>query len=343
MNDAVGHHVRVAIVGAGPAGIGTAVGLAKRGISPVLLLERCDEAGGVPARYRSGPDALATFIDYTHARVLVGQQFAEALLRRLAQTSRSSSVSGGEPARAGVELRLESTVIALDVPRRQLTAVDPQRGKYSIRADAVVLTTGAREENAAERGWIAGSRSGQVFFTMQVLQLLRRQRQLGWKETAVAGSDVIGYLAAAELKKSGSQVVRMFDASDKPKTPWPQRWYFRRWVRPAWEHASALVLATDNNGRQCLQLCDGRRVPCDALLLSGRLIPNVELLVEAGMNVETATSIPRVDRKGQLESPGWFLAGNAIGGCHGGQWCYHHGLRIAKNVVQYLGKLGFRA
>jgi NADPH-dependent 2,4-dienoyl-CoA reductase/sulfur reductase-like enzyme len=276
----------------------------------------------VPVKYRSGSNALATFIDYTHARVRVGQQFAENLLRRLAHTN--------------VELRLESTVIALDVPHRRLTVVDPERGKHRISADAVVLATGAREENAAERGWIAGSRSGPVFFTMQILQLLHHRKQLGWKQTAVAGSDVIGYLAAAELKASGSHMVRMFDASDRPETPWPQRLYFRRWVRPAWEHATAMVIASDDNGMQYLRLCDGRRVPCDALLLSGRLIPNVELLVDAGMNVETLTGVPQVDRGGNLASPGWFLTGNAIGGFHGGQWCYHHGLRMAENVVQYL-------
>jgi NADPH-dependent 2,4-dienoyl-CoA reductase/sulfur reductase-like enzyme len=316
------HSVRVAVVGAGPAGIGTAVGLAKRGGGPVLLLERWDEAGGVPAKYRSGPGALATYIDYARARVLVGQRFSEGLLARLARTD--------------VELRLESTVIGLDVEHRQLTVVDPHQGKHAIRADAIVLAVGAREENVTERGWIAGSRSGRVFFTMQLLQLLHCQRQLGWKDTAVVGSDVIAYLAAAELKTAGAQRVQMFDALAKPETPWLQRWYFRRWVNPRWEPASSLVLTSGKEGEQGVKLAGGRRVSCDALVVSGRLVPNAELLIEAGLEVQTSTGVPRVSRGGRLASPGWFVAGNAIGGFHGGQWAYYHGLRVAKNVARYL-------
>jgi pyruvate/2-oxoglutarate dehydrogenase complex dihydrolipoamide dehydrogenase (E3) component len=199
-----------------------------------------------------------------------------------------------------------------------------------------VLAVGAREVNTTERGWIAGSRSGRVFFTMQLLQLLHRQRQLGWKEPAVVGSDVIAYLAAAELKTAGAQRVQMFDALTKPEAPWLQRWYFRRWVNPRWEPASSLVLTTGKEGEQGAELAGGRCVPCDALVVSGGLVPNAELLVEAGLDLETSTGVPRVDRGGRLASPGWFVAGNAVGGFHGGHWAYHHGLRVAKNVARYL-------
>ena len=186
MSEIADHRVRVVIVGTGPAGIGAAIGLAKRKIAPVLLLERWNEAGGVPAKYRSRPDALATYVDYLRARVLVGQQFAEDLLARLARTN--------------VELRLESSVLDLDVQQRRLTVVDPTRGKHRIQADAVVLATGAREENRTERGWIAGNRVGRVFYTMQLLQLLNHQPRLGWDQAAVAGSDLIGHLAAARVE-----------------------------------------------------------------------------------------------------------------------------------------------
>ena len=316
------NEVRVAIVGAGPAGIGTALGLARHGIRRVLLLERWDEAGGVAAKYRPQSGMIPTYVDYTRARVLFGKQFAENLLSRLAGTE--------------VELRLETSVLALDVQRRQLTAVDPKRGKYSIQAEAMVLATGAREESLSERGWIAGSRAGRVLHTMQLLQLLHCQQQLGWNQTAVVGSDLIGYLAAAKLKMAKAGLVRMIDTSGSPQADWLSRLYFRRWVKPQWEHSSTLVLATGRNGQQCLQFSDGRCIPCDALVVSGRLIPNSELLFEAGIEVQPLTGIPYVGRSGQLAAPGCFVAGNGVGGFHGGQWCYYHGRWVAKRVARYL-------
>jgi thioredoxin reductase len=322
MSETGDYRVRVAIVGAGPAGIGAAIGLAKRNIGPVLLLERWNEAGGVPAKYRSRPGALATYVDYLRARVLVGQQFAERLLARLGRTN--------------VELRLESSVLDLDARQHRLTVVDPTRGKYCIQADAIIVAAGAREENRVERGWIAGSRAGRVLSTMQLVQWLDHQQRPGWDQTAVAGSDLIAHLAAAELKTAGAETPWMLDAAPEPQTHWLKRWYFRRWVEPRWQSTPTLVLATDAEGRQSFELGDGRRLPCAALVVAGNLRPNSELLVAAGVNVQPSTGIPKIDRGGRLSTAGCFVAGNVIGGFHGGQWCYFHGLRVAKNVCRYL-------
>ena len=43
---------RVAIIGGGPAGLGVARGLVSQGIAPVVLIERREQLGGVPARYK---------------------------------------------------------------------------------------------------------------------------------------------------------------------------------------------------------------------------------------------------------------------------------------------------
>ena len=53
-------------------------------------------------------------------------------------------------------------------------------------------------------------------------------------------------------------------------------------------------------------------------VFGGRLTPNSELLVEAGIEVRPLTDIPYIKRGGQLAAPGCFVAGNAVGGFHGG-------------------------
>jgi len=97
-----------------------------------------------------------------------------------------------------------------------------------------------------------------------------------------------------------------------------------------------MTLTAGREGEQGAELAGGRRVAVDSLAISGRLVPNTELLIEAGLEIQASTGIPQVDRRGRLASPGWFVAGNAIGGFHGGQSSFFHGLRVAKNVAQYL-------
>ena len=58
-----GQHFKVAIIGGGPAGIGVAGGLAKRGIGPVVLIERRAEVGGTPVGYRQKPGGVPTFVE----------------------------------------------------------------------------------------------------------------------------------------------------------------------------------------------------------------------------------------------------------------------------------------
>ncbi len=314
--------VRVAIVGGGPAGIGAAVGLAKRGIGPILLIDRWDRLGGVPAKYPAKAGSVPTFVAYTRGKVLFGQQFVDGMLRQLT--------------RLEVELSLETTVISLDAHRHQLTVVNPQQGKHVIQADAIVLATGAREQTGPERSWIAGSRQLPSLQTMQLLELVNRGRRLSWDNTVVAGSDLVAYAAAAKLKAAGAATVSMIDTTNSPQAPLLARWYFRRWVRPAWQQNSAVHLRTTNGGRPQLELQDGSQVPCDALVVSGQLVPNSELLVQAGIDTTSLTHLPRTSSRGQLSQAGCYAVGNLLGGFRGGQWCYYNGKRVARTVARYL-------
>src|SRR5262249_38025957 len=132
-------------------------------------------------------------------------------------------------ARSGVEVLVETQVVGVDVDRRALTAVDPARGHFEIAARAIVFTTGAREQSAAERGWIAGARGGRVLFTLQLIDLLQRRVASPGARALVLGSDLIGYAAAAKLADAGAQVA-LADAAAAPRSSLPARLFFRRWT-----------------------------------------------------------------------------------------------------------------
>ena len=58
-------HVKVAIVGGGPAGIGAALGLVRRGVKSIVLIERDEKIGGIPALYKRKPGGVPTFIRWS--------------------------------------------------------------------------------------------------------------------------------------------------------------------------------------------------------------------------------------------------------------------------------------
>ena len=314
---------RVIIVGAGPAGIGVAVGLARRGVDQVLLVDRASRVGGVPARYKAERGGVPTFIIWSRGRILFGQKYVELLARKLLDTQ--------------TQISLECQVIDASQEHGSITVVYPL-GKAQIHADAIVFACGARERTISERAWIAGHRPARVFNTMQLLQLLETRRVTPMNQPAVVGSDLIAYSAAAKLKATGALDVVMCDNRLRPRATVLERLYFRRWIHPIWRPAVdgiAISACLTDSG---LELPDVS-IDCDGVVVSGDLVPNSELAAAAGLKVNQPDRIPVLSGSHQLSAPGWYLAGSERGGFHGAHWCYHDGLRAAANVAEYLQQL----
>jgi glycerol-3-phosphate dehydrogenase len=311
---------RVVIVGAGPAGIGVAVELAKRGIKDVLLVDRASKLGGIPAMYEAKPKGVPTFLVWTRGRVLFGQEFVNLLAHDLAGTT--------------TRIALECQVVEASQENKSITVVGPH-GKAEIRADAIVFACGARERTISERGWITGHRPARVFFTMQMLQLLDGCHVTPMVQPAIVGSDLIAYSAAAKLQAAGSKNVMMFDKRLHPMTGLLGRVYFRRWTQPTWQPAPDGIRISDHVGITQLEIGDDRHRR-DGVVVSGELVPNSELAVVAGLHVNHLTRIPTRRARNELSAPGWFVAGSEIGGFHGAHWCYQDGRRAAASTTKYL-------
>jgi glycerol-3-phosphate dehydrogenase len=314
-------HYRVAVIGAGPAGIGAAIGLAERGIAPVLLIDRAPDIGGVPACYETKPNGVPTFLVWKRGRVLFGKQFVDLLRGRLARTN--------------IELCLESQVVAVSKPTKSLTVVSPGQGKLELQAGAIVFACGAREKTLAERGWISGARPARQFFTLQLLQLLDGCGAIPMERAVVLGSDLIAFSAAAKLCSTGIGKLSMIDARVRPAARVWERLYFRRWCRLDSYAAVAQVSIAGLLRATALEFHQHRR-ECDGIVVSGDLVPNSELIEAAGFSVSRPNRIPRIGDNHALPDPGWFVAGAEKGGLHGAYWCFRDGLRTAGHVAKYL-------
>lgn len=312
----------VVVIGAGPAGIGVATGLAKRGVGPLILIDRRDAVGGMPALYRSKPGGVPTFVLWWRGRVLFGQQLAERLAAKLSQ--------------AAVEVWLESQVTEVFPREKRITVVNPRCGKLQVTADAVVLACGARERSAAERGWITGARPAGVFFTKNLLDLTDRNGLRFSGRPAIVGSDLVAYAVAAKLKADGSPRPAMVDQNPRPRCSLPARIYFSRWAKPEFLGCAGEVRVAGQRSLRGLRLPEGAELGCGSLIICGELVPNSELALMAGLRVELPSRRPAVDSGYQMSEPGWFAAGNILGGSRGAEWCYRNGCRVARYVAGYL-------
>ena len=315
---------RVVIVGAGPAGIGAAVELSRQGISPVLLVDRAAEVGGVAANYEVKPGGVPTFVQWNRGRVLFGKQIVERWQTVLE--------------RANVERWLECQVIGVVRSSKTLRMVSPRYGNVEVAADAVLFACGAREKSRSERGWIFGQRPARQFFTMQLLQLIDGCHALPMERPAIIGSDLIAYSAAAKLHAAGAQAALMVDRDPQPAAGQLARLYFRRWTRPDWRGAIDAVTIADPARVLDIRF-DQQRQSCDGVAFCGELVPNSELIVAAGLTMSSRVRVPVRRGPNELSDAGWFIAGAEIGGFHGADWCYRDGRRAARSVARYLTAL----
>lgn len=282
----------VLVVGAGPAGIAAACAAAERG-KKVLVLDENPAAGG--QIWRAG----------THAP-------PRAALPWLARFRAS-----------GAELRSGCAVIEGDGARRTLWAQDAE-GLSRVRANAIVIATGARELFLPFPGWTLPGVLG-----AGGLQALAKS---GWsvrgKKIGVAGSGPLLLAVAAWLVDHGAQVA--FVAEQAPFARLarfvaglvlePQklaqlaalRWKLRGvpQLSSSWpvrangrEHVESVELATAG-GTQ--------RFEVDALAVGFGLVPETALAEQLGCALDAHGAVA-VDAEQRTDVEGIYAAGEPTG------------------------------
>ena len=130
----------VIVIGAGPAGLAAATQLKALGVPNVIVVDREQQAGGVPRHCGHPPFGMREF-----GRVLTGPVYARRLVERAQH--------------AGVELRLGCSVVAIDLAGEIVVTCASSRGPLRIVAKRAVLATGVREAPRAARLISASGRS----------------------------------------------------------------------------------------------------------------------------------------------------------------------------------------
>lgn len=310
--------VDVAIVGGGPAGLAAATELAASGAGRVLVIERESEAGGIPRhadhqgyglrdmhRSMSGPA-------YARRRVELAEQ-AGAELRV------STQVTGWSPS-GGLELELTGPA-----------------GRTGLRAAHVLLATGCRERPRSAR-LVAGDRPQGVMTTGTLQQIVYLERGRPGTRALIVGAEHVSFSALLTLAHSGTSVAGLVTSH-----PHHQSYaLFRagaalRYRVPV--HTGTEVLEIHGRRRiENVALKDLRtgttwRESCDTVVFTGDWIPDQELAVLGGIDLDPGTLGPAIDFALRTSRPGIFAAGNLLQGAETADIAALQGRHAARQIL----------
>lgn len=313
----------VLVIGAGPAGLATAIDLRRRGVDRVRVIEREREPGGVPRHCAHTGFGLRDL-----HRVYSGPRYASRYRDRALQ--------------AGVDLVTETMVTAWN-PDRSLRLTAPA-GPHELRPEAVVIASGCRERPRAAR-LVPGSRPQGVMTTGTLQQLVHLHGRRLRGRAVIVGAEHVSFSAVATLAESGASTLALI--TDQPRHQ--SLWAFRlgaslRYRAPVWTNTE-LTAVRGAETVEAVELRDldsgeTRVVSCELVVFTGDWIADNELAIAAGCEIERASTGPRVDTALRTSVPGVFAAGNLLHPAETADLCALDGRHAAAAVQGYLSDPG---
>lgn len=293
--------VDVVIVGGGPAGLAAAVRLYERGVRSLLIVERERQLGGILRQCIHDGFGLTRF-----KASLSGPEYAARFIRQVEEL--------------GIPYVTDTTVLEVS-PDKVVTAVS-RGGLVQWQAGAVILTMGCRERTRGALG-IPGERPAGVFTAGVAQAYINLYNTMPAREVVILGSGDIGMIMARRLTLEGAHVQAVFEiqpyASGLPRNieqclnDYDIPLYLSHTVTEIHGN-SRLTGVTVSQVDEHFQPIPGteKEYPCDTLILSVGLIPENELSIDAGVELDARTKGAVVDEHFQTSVDGIFAAGNVL-------------------------------
>lgn len=298
----------VVVIGGGPAGMAAALAAHKAG-ARVAIVEREQHLGGILRQCIHPGFGLSHF-----KQELTGPEYAQRFIDQVHATDTALFLNS-------MVIGIDSGEPAEDTAVHTVTLMSPT-GMLQLTERAVVLAMGCRERTRSEIK-IPGSRPAGVFTAGLAQRYINIENLKPGSRAVILGSGDIGLIMARRCTLEGISVEGVYELM-------PYANGLRRNVKNCLDdfgiplHLSTTVTRVIGHDRveavevsqvdERLAPIPGteRIVPCDTLLLSVGLIPENELSVAAGVELDPRTRGAVVDQSLQTGIPGIFACGNVL-------------------------------
>jgi NADPH-dependent 2,4-dienoyl-CoA reductase/sulfur reductase-like enzyme len=294
--------VDVAVIGAGPGGMAAAIKAKEAGARDVVIIERSEELGGLLHQCIHNGFGLLYFKED-----LTGPEYAARFIEKVKELE--------------IRTQLETMVMEIS-PDREITAVSGKQGYVTFKPKAIVLAMGCRERSRSAIN-IPGTRPAGIFTAGTAQRFVNVEGFVPGKKIVILGSGDIGMIMARRLTLEGAEVKAVVEI-----LPYVGG-LIRNEVQCIHDFDIPLLLehtVTNIHGEQRVETVtvakvdkerkpitgSEKKIECDTLLLSVGLIPENELSLLVGVQLNPVTGGPIVDENMQTNIQGIFAGGNVV-------------------------------
>jgi len=312
-------NVDVAIVGGGPCGLAAATELRRAGAGTVVVVEREHEAGGIPRHARHQGFGLRDL-----RRPMSGSDYA-------ARWAELASI-------AGAELRTDTQATGwTESGELELTG---RSGRRRLCARAVILATGCRERPRTAR-LVPGTRPQGVMTTGMLQQLVYLRGEAPGRQAVVVGAEHVSFSALLTLEHASAKAIAMLTSHPHHQTFAAARAVSAVRFRAPLLTRTAVTTIYGRRRVEAVEVTDletgqTRELPCDLVVFTADWIPDHELAVLGGINLDPGTRGPIVDQALHTTRPGVFAAGNLLHGAETADVAALTGRHVTAGVVRHL-------
>jgi len=320
----------VLVIGAGPAGLSAAAEMARLGVQDVIVVDRETDAGGMPRYCSHATFGLAQFW-----RPMSGPAYAAKMCSmvdtRLIRTATTVT-------RLGLDLE---------------TTISSERGEAVLKPRHVLLATGIRETPRSAL-LVSGERPSNILTTGALQRILAEGRGLPFRRPLIVGTELVSFSALLSLREGGARAVAMTEPGDRITARRPADLLARLVMGTPILYGATVVrinASANNAGRLAsvtISRTDGSSevVECDAVVFTGRFIPEASLLGANSDLQDPGSRGPAIDQRWRLGAPGIYAAGNLLRPVETAGWCAAEGraagASIAADIATPLSQRGRR-
>ena len=300
-------HVKILIIGGGPAGLSAAVSAHKAGVEDILIVERDVRLGGILNQCIHNGFGLHTFKEE-----LTGPEYADRYIRQIEELNIPYKL-----ATIVTDLRL-----ADDGSTKLVTTMDEAGGFTVYEADAVILAMGCRERARGALN-IPGERPAGIYTAGTAQYFVNLEGRMPGREVVILGSGDIGLIMARRMTLEGAHVKLVAELQ-------PYSGGLKRNIVQCLDdygiplmlsHTVVKIHGTKRLIGVTIAEVDDKLTPipeseqfyaCDTLLLSCGLLPENELSGMLGVTLSPVTSGAVVNESLETSVPGVFSCGNVL-------------------------------
>lgn len=297
---------KLVVIGAGPAGLAAAASAAKAGLpsEEILIIERDKEPGGILNQCIHAGFGLHRF-----GEELSGPEYAGRFIDEV----------------RSLNIQILTDAMVLSVTKdRTVTFLCPTEGLVTVEAEAIILAMGCRERPRGALN-IPGTRPAGIYTAGTAQRYVNIEGFMPGKRVVILGSGDIGLIMARRMTLEGAKVLCVCEIM-------PYSGGLNRNIVQCLEdfniplklsHTVVNIEGRERVERVTVAKVDeanGRRpIPgteetfdCDTLLLSCGLIPENELTLGAGIEMDPRTSGAKVSQNRETSVPGIYACGNVL-------------------------------